>query len=619
MANKRRNFLDSFIDRSIDGFGKERHVPLKITLYFLFFAFASFIHARYGDIGINGIISMLQAIVSVLIVFLAGKRGFYAAIVSGVAQMVMVIIIAFAKRDHSVLPGAIVPLGTIVMLYLILLYSMRLIRQMREVELQKNTMVKMNEELADKERQAKQQNEKLIEYNISMKENEQKLYRMVHYDPLTELPNRTKIADRIDLLISLLSQKSLDFAVVYFDLDQFKRINDSLNHKAGDQFLKEVAKRIVRTAHPDDMVGRLGGDEFIIIIQRSLDEVSLRAYAEAVCKSISSPITLGDHEVSVTASAGISLYPQNGNSSAELIKNAETAMYKAKEAGRNGVQFFEKMMSEDVMVRVNYENGLLSSIENGELFLVFQPQYHTHSQKIRGFEALTRWKSSKFGIVSPAQFIPLAEQVGFILPLGEWIMQRACLTQKKMAEAFGEDLVMSVNISPIQVMSPSFLRSVKRILKDTGCNPKHLEFEVTESVMITSVEEVIKVLDALRDMGIRVALDDFGTGYSSLKYLQQLPIHTLKIDKAFVDDMVQGPVQRLMVSTIVSMVHEMDIEVVAEGVDHPSQLSILRELQCDFIQGYIWGRPLSEADSFSLLHEIQNEKSKSRFNINQEE
>ena len=224
MANKRRNFLDSFIDRSIDGFGKERHVPLKVTLYFLFFAFASFIHARYGDIGINGIISMLQAIVSVLIVFLAGKRGFYAAIVSGVAQMVMVIIIAFAKRDHSVLPGAIVPLGTIVMLYLILLYSMRLIRQMREVELQKNTMVKMNEELADKERQAKQQNEKLIEYNISMKENEQKLYHMVHYDPLTELPNRTKIADRIDLLISLLSQKSLDFAVVYFDLDQFKQI-----------------------------------------------------------------------------------------------------------------------------------------------------------------------------------------------------------------------------------------------------------------------------------------------------------------------------------------------------------------------------------------------------------
>lgn len=619
MDKNKINFLDRTIDRSIARVGNERHVALKITLYFIFFAISSYIHARYGQFGINGILSMVQALISVLMVFIAGKRGFYATVASSLAQVTLVISIAFVTQDHTVLPGAIVPIGTIIMLYLILLYSRRLIRQMRELELQKDQMVALNDELADKERQAKQQNDKLLEYNISMKENEQKLYRLVHYDPLTELPNRTKISDRIDLLISLLSHKSLDFAVAYFDLDQFKRINDSLNHMAGDQLLKEVGKRIVRTAHPDDMVGRLGGDEFVIIIQRSLDEVSLRAYAEAVCKSISGPITLGDHEVAVTVSAGISMYPQNGSSSAELIKNAETAMYKAKEAGRNCVQFFEKMMSEDVMVRVNYENGLLSSIENGELFLVFQPQYHTHSQKIRGFEALTRWKNPKFGVVSPAQFIPLAEQVGFILPLGEWIMERACLTQKKMAEMFGEELVMSVNISPIQVMSPSFLRTVKRILRATGCNPRHLEFEVTESVMITSVEEVIKVLEALRDMGIRVALDDFGTGYSSLKYLQQLPIHTLKIDKAFVDDMVQGPVQRLMVSTIVSMVHEMDIEVVAEGVDHPSQLSILRELQCDYIQGYIWGRPLSEADSFSLLNEIQNEKSKSRFNINQEE
>ncbi|NLT11747.1 MAG: EAL domain-containing protein [Clostridiaceae bacterium] len=619
MDKKRQNSIDRAIDRSIARIGNERHVALKITLYFIFFVISSYIHNRYGEFGINGILSMIQALVSVLMVFSAGRRGFYATIISGVAQVVFVLSVAFVTKNHTVLPGAIVPVGTIVMLYLILLYSRRLILQMRELESQKNQMGVLNDELAEKGRQALKQNDKLLEYNIAMKENEQKLYRLIHYDPLTELPNRTKIADRIDLLISLLSQKSLDFAVVYFDLDQFKRINDSLNHVAGDQLLKEVGKRIVRTAHPDDMVGRLGGDEFIVIIQRSLDDNSLRAYAEAVCKSISTPITLGDHEVSVTASAGISLYPQDGKTSAELIKNAETAMYKAKEAGRNGVQFFEKLMSEDVMVRVNYENALLSSIENGELFLVFQPQYHTSSQKIRGFEALARWKNPKFGVVSPSQFIPLAEKVGFILPLGEWIMERACLTQKKMAEQFGEDLVMSVNISPIQVMSPSFLRTVKRILKSTGCNPKHLEFEVTESIMITSVDEVIKVLEALIDLGIRVALDDFGTGYSSLKYLQQLPIQTLKIDKAFVDDMVQGTVQRLMVSSIVSMVHEMDIEVVAEGVDHPSQLSILRELQCDFIQGYIWGRPLSEADSFSLLSEIQNEKSKSRFNINQEE
>jgi diguanylate cyclase (GGDEF)-like protein len=440
-----------------------------------------------------------------------------------------------------------------------------------------------------------------------MKENEDRLYHLIHYDTLTELPNRVKINDRIDLLISLLSHKKMGFSLFYVDLDHFKRINDSVSHHVGDLMLQAVSSRLRLIIHPDDMIGRLGGDEFAVVVQRQLKEEELLLYSEGIRNSLSEMFTVENMEYSISASFGIAMYPSDGEDAAELMKNAETAMYKAKEFGRNGVQFFRREMKDDIMRRVKYENGLMASIQNNELYLVFQPQYNTKTKKLRGFESLARWENDTLGAVSPVQFIPVAEEGGFIVPLGEWILETACNKLNLLLEIYGKELIMSVNISAVQIMSPSFVNSVKRILTKTKCNPKNMEFEITESVMISSVDHVIKVLNELKDFGIHIALDDFGTGYSSLSYLQMLPIETLKIDKSFVDNMQNDENHRIMVGSIISLVHQMDMEVVAEGVDNLSQLEFLNNFQCDFIQGFIWGYPLREEEVLKLLRELNDE------------
>ncbi|MBO4474057.1 MAG: EAL domain-containing protein, partial [Clostridiales bacterium] len=249
-----------------------------------------------------------------------------------------------------------------------------------------------------------------------------------------------------------------------------------------------------------------------------------------------------------------------------------------------------------------YESRLLNSIKNKELYLCYQPQYDIKEQKLRGFEALCRWNSEKFGEVSPGEFIPVAESVGFVVPLGEWVLEQACLTYNRLSEEYGWDGVISVNISAVQLMSPMFMQSVKRIIAKTQIDPKHLEFEVTESIMLSNVDYVVKLLTEIADMGITVALDDFGTGYSSLNYLRQLPIHVLKIDKSFVDELPIKDTQRLMVGSIIGLVHQMNILVVAEGVDDRRQLDVLTKYNCDYIQGYIWGRPITDSEVDALFH-----------------
>ena len=254
-----------------------------------------------------------------------------------------------------------------------------------------------------------------------------------------------------------------------------------------------------------------------------------------------------------------------------------------------------------VVRKVKYETRLLNAIKNNELYLCFQPQYDMKERKLRGFEALCRWNSEKFGEVPPTEFIPVAESVGFIVPLGEWVLESACLAMNRIKEATGWNGVMSVNISAVQLMSPMFMQSVHRIIKKTGIDPKNLEFEVTESVMVSNVDYAVKVLQEVSDMGITVALDDFGTGYSSLNYLRQLPIHVLKIDKSFVDDLPIKNTQRLMVGSIIGLVHQMKIRVIAEGVDDRRQLDILTKYQCDYVQGNIWGRPVMEQEVEALF------------------
>lgn len=605
--NQKKSFLDRYLDNSISRIGNERHVPARVIIYLIVFFSIAFIHGFYHNAELSSILSQVQSITSVLLVLTAGEIGFRTVVASSFIQIGMIIYYIIAFKDTRSLPGVIIPASTILIISIIILYSRRIIRENKNVLAQKEKLSELNADILAKELEAVKQNERLTEYNRVMKENEERLYHLVHYDILTELPNRTKILDRIDLLVNLLSQKSMGFSLFYIDLDHFKRINDSISHQVGDLTIQAIAARLREVIHPDDMLGRLTADEFAVIVQRHLKEDELLIYSEGMRRALSDLLCIGGNEFSVTASIGIAMYPSDGENGLDLIRNAETAMYKAKEFGRNSVQFFSKEMMDDIMRRVKYESGLLMSIQNNELFLVFQPQYHTKTKQLRGFETLARWQNDKYGLVSPGQFIPVAEEAGFIVPLGEWILETACVKLNNLLKVYGKDLIMSVNISAVQIMSPSFVNSVKKILLRTKCNPKNLEFEVTESVMIASVEHVIKVLNELKLMGIRIALDDFGTGYSSLSYLRQLPIETLKIDKSFVDNIFSEGIQRQMVGSIISLVHEMDMEVVAEGVDDPGQLQYLNDHHCDFIQGYIWGRPLPEDEVLRLLRVLNEE------------
>ena len=605
--DKKERPLDRFMGQMIADYGKERHVVLKVAIYLVFFLSITYVHYLISSSEayvLSGVLSQLQALASILVVLTAGKRGFQAVVVAGAIQIGGVLLNVVQSKDPKAIPGALTPAVMILILFVMLIYSRRLMEELQYASAQKEELQRLNLELLAKEQNVSAQNETLIEYNRVMKENEEKLYHLVHYDTMTGLPNRIKITDRIELLINLLSQKHLGFSLIHINLDLFKRINDTAGHRVGDQMLRSLVERLRRITHPDDMIGRMNGDEFGIIVQRQMKEEELLVYAEGIRNSISEPFTIEGKDFNISASFGIAMFPADGDTAEELIQSAEAAMYKAKEGGRNGVRFFRKDMMEDILMKAQFESELRMSVQNQEIYLVFQPQYHTQSKTLRGFETLARWKSERLGAISPAQFIPIAERAGIIVPLGEWILESACRKINKIVDVYGSDLIMSVNISAVQIMSPAFLSSVKKILRNTKTNPRNLEFEITESVMISSVEYVVSVLKQLSEMGIRIALDDFGTGYSSLSYLQLLPIDTLKIDKSFVDNMVEESMHRLMVGSIISLVHQLKMEVVAEGVDSDSQLGYLHDFDCDFIQGYIWGHPLSEEDAFLLLEKI---------------
>ena len=593
------SFMERFVDTSLHPAENHRFAALKIAAYVILFLLFVVLNALVGSVSaldflvpFRGVFSLVQLMLSILIVQSQSMKGFYAVIVVSVLQIVATIVAMVRFEDTFALNGLATTILSVIIVGIILAYNRRVAHEIERVAAKTEELEQANTDLKKREEETKRQNTLLKEYNRAMKENEERLYQMNHFDTVTGLPNRVKITDRMDLLISILSNKNMPFALIYVDL--FKTINDSMGHKVGDMVLQSAASRLTSSIDQEDMIGRWGGDEFAIIVQRQFSDEDMLNYVENLRDTLSKPFSIEESEYTVTASFGVSFFPQDGTTSAELIKCAETAMYKAKEYGKNMVQFFRKEMKDDIMRKMKYESKLLSSIKNRELYLAFQPQFDMKERKLRGFEALCRWNSERFGEVPPTEFIPVAESVGFIVPLGEWVLETACLTLNRIKETYNWDGIMSVNISAVQLMSPMFLQSVKRIIQKTGVDTKNLEFEVTESVMVSNVDYAVKVLKEISAMGITVALDDFGTGYSSLNYLQQLPINVLKIDKSFVDELPIKNAQRLMVGSIIGLVHQMKIKVVAEGVDDRRQLDILTKYQCDFVQGNIWGCPILE-------------------------
>ena len=545
----------------------------------------------------NGILAQLLVIISILLVTLCGRTGFIVGLLLNGLNLISIFIALFIEHITEAYTGLVVNLFTIISISIIGVLTSRNTRQYANVVKQKQEMAALNEEISASEEELRQQHKKLLKYYKIIKENEEKLNHLAYFDTLTELPNRKMILDRLDLLVRLSSKISSPFAVVFIDLDNFKKINDTLGHHSGDLLILSVASRLNSLVHPSDLLGRLGGDEFALVIQQNLSEEETLAYVEKLRNSLEKVFLVEESEILIRASFGISMFPKDGTSRIDLIKCADTAMYKAKEMGKNGICFFREEMQSEILRKIDFEKKLISAFNNEEFFLVFQPQFVISSGKLRGFEALIRWQSPDWGMMSPLKFMPLVEEMGLIVPLGEWILRTACQKFKHMVDHHQiEDAIISVNISVAQLEAPDFVPMVSHILQECGLKANCLEIEITESVLIKSFEHAIQILKQLKALGILIALDDFGTGYSSLRYLQLLPIDTLKIDKSFVDNIDNPDENKQIVGSIISLVQRIGVSVVAEGVESETQLDYLRSAHCDNVQGFLLGHPLNDIE-----------------------
>ncbi len=422
---------------------------------------------------------------------------------------------------------------------------------------------------------------------------EQELRYLANFDTLTNLPNRTLLSERLSRAIVRARRENNRIAVLFLDLDRFKDVNDSLGHAAGDRILRAAAIRLQQTVGQHHTVARLGGDEFTIVLENLDTPDDADKVAREIIMSFEAPLIIdGRQEVSITPSIGISLYPDHGQVPTDLLKHADTAMYQAKAAGRRTFMRYDDAMDMSIRQRATLSGALRKVIDRGELHLVYQPRLTLQSSSITGVEALLRWTSNEHGEIPPADFIPLAEDSGLILEIGEWVLREACLTLRRWHQHGLDTLNISVNVSVLQLLRGDFPEVVRRILADTGVPAHALELELTESVLMATAQQTAGKLQALREIGVSLAIDDFGTGYSSLAYLKRLPITTIKIDKEFIDDLERDPDDAAITSTVITMAHSLGLNVVAEGVETEAQMRFLSAHRCNEVQGYWISPPL---------------------------
>jgi len=429
---------------------------------------------------------------------------------------------------------------------------------------------------------------------------QERLHFLAHHDILTELPNRAMLIERLNHAINHVQSKSLSLAIMFLDLDRFKVINDTLGHNIGDMLLQKVADRLRTCMRRTDTVARIGGDEFVILLEDIEDSPHISAIARNVIETLEQPFDLEEREIFVTSSIGVGVYPQDGEDSNTLLKNADTAMYRAKEQGRNNFQFYSAEMSSSALERLMLETDLRYALSRNELLLYYQPLIELKSGLIIGYEALLRWQHAELGLISPQDFIPLLEEMGLIVSVGEWVLREACLQCMKWGNEGLPILPVSVNLSGRQFSEANLAESITEILNDTGLAPEFLQLEITESVIMQNASTTTKILQALKQLGVELAIDDFGTGYSSLSYLKRFPIDVLKIDRSFVRDITSDPDDASIVSTIITLAHSLNLNVIAEGVETEEQASFLKTRSCDITQGYLYSKPIP-ADEMRVL------------------
>ncbi len=421
------------------------------------------------------------------------------------------------------------------------------------------------------------------------------------HDFLTGLPNRMLLKDRVNQAITLAPRHLKKVAVLFLDLDGFKHINDSLGHPTGDKLLQSIAKRLVGCVRISDTVSRQGGDEFVVLLSEVDQPEDTAITARRMLQAVAEAHSIEQHDLHVTTSIGVSVYPDDGLDAETLIKNADTAMYQAKENGRQSYQFFKSAMNVRAVERQSIEESLGRALERQEFSLHYQPKINLRTGQITGAEALLRWTHPIRGPVPPAQFIPVAEDCGLILPIGNWVLREACKQARIWAEAGLPMATIAVNISAVQFRDENFLEGIFAILKDTGLHPRFLELELTESVLMKHAESTESILKTLRARGVQVAVDDFGTGYSSLSYLRKFPIDALKIDQSFVRQIATAPGETTIVTAVISMGRSLKLWVVAEGVETQEELAFLQDHQCDEAQGYYFSQPVLPQEFARLL------------------
>jgi len=428
-------------------------------------------------------------------------------------------------------------------------------------------------------------------------------YREANFDSITGLPNRIPFLDRLKHDTAARERSGKSLALMFIDLDGFKLVNDSAGHEVGDMLRREVAQRISACVRKGDTVARLGGDEFTILMPDLSAPMDAQFVAQRVQQVFSTAFTLQQQEYLVSCSIGISICPDDAEDSMDLLRNADTAMYRAKEKGKATYQFFTSDINEDATERLHLKAGLAKALEQGEFVMHYQPKVALSTPRITGVEALMRWFHGDMGLISPAKFIPLLEETGQIIEAGEWAIRAACRQHVDWLAAGLPRIPVAVNLSARQLREASFVRTVTEVLEETGVDPTALEFEITESMLMADTDSVVGVLETLHQLGIRISMDDFGTGYSSLSYLKRFPIDTIKIDRSFVADIVENPDDAAIIRTIISMGHTLERKVVAEGVETEEQLAMLRRFGCDEMQGYYFSPPMAPEKLTDFMRE----------------
>ena len=430
---------------------------------------------------------------------------------------------------------------------------------------------------------------------------ELQMSHLAQHDVLTDLPNRALLIDRLTQAIAFARRNSGRLAVLFLDLDGFKHINDSLGHAVGDKLLQAVARRLKQCVRNSDTVSRQGGDEFVILLPEIAHPEDVAISGQKILAALRAPHSVNEYALQITASIGLCTYPEDGSNADALIKNADTAMYQAKEHGSDSYQFFERSMNVRAVQRQSLEGSLRHAVERKEFVLYYQPKVNLKTGVISGAEALIRWMHPEFGLLPPLKFVPIAEDCGLIVPIGEWVMREACKQARAWIDAGLPATPVAVNISSLEFRNKKFIESVGNILRDTGLEPYHLELEVTETVLMQHAASTTSVLEVLHAMGVRIAVDDFGTGYSSLSYLRRFPIDALKLDRSFVHEIAANEDDAIIVSAVISMGNSLGHTVIAEGIETAEQLAFLQIHSCTEGQGYYFARPMLAGQFAKLL------------------